>query len=65
MAGRVLLAPAATFHDLGTLVLGDHALDLQQQVLLGSAAGGIAKEDDLDAAMVEFLNEQYLICIFA
>jgi hypothetical protein len=28
----VELAPAAALHDLGTLVLGDHALDLQQQV---------------------------------
>ena len=52
-------------HDLGALVLGDHALDLKQQVLLGSAAGGIAQEDDLDTAMVEFLEKQYLICIFA
>ena len=64
-AGRVLLAPAAPLHDLGTLVLGNHALDLKQQVLLGSTAGGIPQEDDLDAAMVEFLKEQYLICIFA
>src|SRR4051794_24703369 len=39
---RMLLAPAAALHDLGTLVLGDHALDLQQQVLLGPASGGIA-----------------------
>src|SRR5262249_20215808 len=29
---RVQLAPAAAFEDLGTLVLGNHALDLQQQI---------------------------------
>ena len=65
VAGGVLLAPAAALHDLGALVLGDHALDLQEQVLLGSAARGIAQEDDLNAATGEFLEYQNLICIFA
>jgi hypothetical protein len=64
-AGRVLLAPAAALHDLGALVLGDHALDLQEQILLGSAAGGIAQEDDLDPATIELLEEQHLIRILA
>src|SRR3954470_4237341 len=62
---RVLLAPAASLHDLGALVLGDHALDLQQQVLLRPAAGGVAQEDDLDAATVELFEEQHLISILA
>jgi len=57
VAGGVLLAPAAALHDLGALVLGDHALDLQQQVLLGSVAGGVAEEDDLDAATGELLQD--------
>ena len=65
VAGGVLLAPATALHDLGALVLGDHALDLQEQVLLGSAAWGIAQEDDLNAATGEFLEYQNLICIFA
>ena len=64
-AGGVLLAPAAALHDLGPLVLGDHALDLEQQVLLGAVAEGVAQEDDLDAATGEFLEEQDLIGIFA
>jgi hypothetical protein len=61
----VLLAPAATLHDLGTLVFGDHALDLEQQVRLGAAADGVAQEDDLDAATGKFLEDQYLIGILA
>src|SRR5947209_5938233 len=37
-AGGVLLAAAAPLHDLGPLVLGDHALDLDQQVRRGVIA---------------------------
>ena len=65
MAGGVLLAPAAPLQDLGALVLGDHALDLPEQVLFGAAARRIAQEDDLDAAMGEFLQYQDLIGISA
>jgi hypothetical protein len=64
-ARRVLLAPAATLHYLGTLVLGDHALDLEQQVLLGAAADGVAQEHDLDAAPGQLFEDQDLIGIFA
>ena len=42
------------------------ALDLDQEVLRrGSAAVGVAEEDDLDAATGEFFEDQDLICIFA
>ena len=61
----MLFTSAATFHDLGTLVLGDHALDLQQQVLLGPVTRGIAQEDNFNAAVSEFLKYQHLISIFA
>jgi hypothetical protein len=64
-ARGVLLATAAPFHDLGPLVLGDHALDLDQEVLRGVIAVGVAEEDDLDAATGEFLEDQDLIGIFA
>src|SRR4051812_10172732 len=64
-AGGVLLAPAAAFQDLGPLVLGDHALDLDQQVLRGVMAEWVAQEDDLDPATGELFEDQNLICIFA
>src|SRR5262249_29670481 len=65
VAGSVLLTTAAPLHNLGALVFGDHALGLQQQVLLGSVAEGVAQEDHLDAAIGEFLEDQNLIGIFA
>jgi hypothetical protein len=34
----VELAAAAAFHDLGALIFGDDALDLEQQVVLGRAS---------------------------
>jgi hypothetical protein len=61
----MLLASAATLHDLGTLVFGDHALDLEQQVRLGTTPDGVAQENDLDAAPGEFLEDQHLIDILA
>ena len=61
----MLLTPAAPLHDLGALVLGDHALDLEQQVLLRAAADGVAEEHDLDAAPGELFKDQDLICILA
>src|SRR5262249_44773240 len=61
----VLLASAATLHDLGAFVLGDHALDLEQKVLFGATADRVAEEDDLDATMGEVLDDQDLIGILA
>src|SRR3954447_17180524 len=64
-AGGVLLAAAAPFRDLGPLVFGDHALDLDQEVLRRVGAVGVAEEHDLDPATGEFFEDQDLICIFA
>jgi len=61
----MLLAAATAFHDLGPLVLGDHALNLEQKVLLGVFTDGIVEEDDLDTTSCEFFDDQNLICIFA
>ena len=61
----VPLATTAALQDLGFLVLGNHALDLSQEILRGTLSQGIAEEDDLDAVMREFLEHQNLISIFA
>jgi hypothetical protein len=53
-------APAA-LQDLGALVLGDHALDLEQEVVLGAGADGAVREDDLGAGLAELLDEENLI----
>src|SRR5262249_43738174 len=57
---RVPLAAAAAFEDLGTLVLGHHALDLEQQILFGGLADGPVQEDDLDAGALPLVQEQDL-----
>ena len=65
VAGGVLLAAAAPLHDLGSLILGDHTLELDQEVLRRVLAVPVAEEDDLDAATGAFLKDQDLVCIFA
>ncbi len=52
---------AAAFQDLGPLVLGDHALDLEQEIVLGAGADGAVHEDDLGAGPPELLDEEDLI----
>ena len=61
----MLLAPAAALEDLGTLILGDHALDLNQEVLCRVISERIAQEDDFNTAMAEFFKDQDLIRIFS
>jgi hypothetical protein len=63
--GGVLLASPTPLEDLGPLVFGDHALHLDQEVLRGVMPEGIAEEDDLDAAMSEFLQDEDLTGILA
>jgi hypothetical protein len=41
----------------------DHALDLQQQIVLGRAADRPIEEHDLGAGAPEFLNQQNLVGI--
>ena len=59
----VSLAPAAPLQDLGPLILGDHPLDLEQQVILRRLAQRAVEEHDLDAGTPELVDEQHLIGI--
>ena len=47
LTGGVLLAAAGAFHDFRPLILGNDALDLQQQIVLGALSEGAIEEDDL------------------
>ena len=61
---RGVAAPAsAALEELGTLVLGDHALDLQEQVVLGAAADGAVEEHHLHAGTAELLDQEHLVGI--
>ena len=59
-----LAAPAA-LQDLGPLVLGHHALDLQQQVVLRREADRPVEEDDLDPGAAELVDQQHLVGVAA
>jgi hypothetical protein len=40
-------SPSSPLQDLGALVLGNDALDLEQEVVLGAGANGPVEEGDL------------------
>jgi hypothetical protein len=62
----VQLAAPGSLADLGALVLGDHPLELAQQLVLGRrAALGLLGEDDLDAGAGELLEQQHLVGVAA
>ena len=64
LGAMALAAPAALQH-LGPLVLGKHALQLQQQVVLGRGPDRAIEEDHLRAGMSELLEQQNLMRIAA
>ena len=57
------MAPSssAPLQDLGALVFGDDALDLQQQVVFGAGADRAVEEGDLDAGAPELFHQQRLV----
>ena len=59
-----LAAPAALQH-LGSLVLGEHALQLQQQAVLGRVPDRAIEEDHLRAGLGELLDQQNLMRVAA
>ena len=63
LACGVALAAPAALQDLGPLVLGYHALNLQQQIVLRREADRPIEEDDLNPRPVELVNQQHLISV--
>src|SRR3954447_22032050 len=63
LACGVALAAPAALQDLGPLVLGHHALDLQQQIVLRREADRPIEEDDLNPRPVELVHQQHLISV--
>src|SRR5215208_4644103 len=54
-------SPPTTLQDLGTLVLSNNALALEQEVVLGTGANGPVEEGDLDAGSPELLHQEGLM----
>ena len=55
------LPPTRPFEDLSAFVLGDHALKLHQQLILGGGARRGVEEASLDSVTSEFLDQQHLV----
>src|SRR3954447_15961642 len=54
-------APSSPLQDLGTLVLSNDPLDLEQEVVLRAGADGAVEEGDLNASAPELLHQQGLV----
>jgi hypothetical protein len=64
--GAVQLSAAAALSDLRALILGDHPLELAQQLILGRAGPlRLLREHDLDPGARELLEQQHLVRIAA
>ena len=63
--GALVLAAAGPFHDLRPLILGDHALELDQQGILGRVPGGSLEEHHRCARPGELLHQQRLVGVLA
>ena len=59
------LAAAGAFEDLGSFVLGDHALELHQQRVLGTVTAGALDEHHAGAGLGELLDQQRLVGVLA
>jgi hypothetical protein len=54
-------AAPGSFRDLGSLVLGDHALELDQQLVFGGLGARCLHEADFGASPSELVDEQRLV----
>gem|GEM_PF-6981217 len=64
-AGGVELAPAPALLEGGALELGEEAVDLAHQALLGAGAGRAVHEDDGAAGALQLLHDHVLIGVVA
>ena len=65
VAGLLELAAAEALGEHRALVLGDGALDLQQQLVARVLGDGTVEEGDLDAGAAELLEQQHLVGVAA
>ena len=59
------LAAARPFHDLCALVLGDHSLDLHEELVLGGLARRAFEEDRRDPLLAQLVQQQHLVGVLA
>jgi hypothetical protein len=63
--GRIELAAPMAFDNLRALILGHHALHLQQQVVFRAPAQLPVQEDHLHPGLLELIHQQPLVGVFA
>src|ERR1700691_577759 len=63
--GAMAFAAAGPFEDLRTLIFGDHALELQHQLIFRRARMRRLEENRLDTVASELLGQQDLVGVFA
>ena len=64
MRGMPAAAPAA-LQDLGPLVFGDHALNLEQKIILSRAADRAVQENNLRTRTVKLIDQEHLMGVAA
>jgi hypothetical protein len=62
--GRMPLPTPVAFDDLGALILRNHALDLQEQIIFRAVPQSAIQKDDVDLGAAELVNQQDLVGIF-
>jgi hypothetical protein len=63
--GPLQLATPKPLSQHGALVLGDGALDLQQQLVVRVVGDRVVQEHHRAAGTPKFLEQQHLVCVFA
>jgi hypothetical protein len=61
--GRMQCPPAVAFDNLGPLILGHHAWDLEEELVFRAAAQLAVEEHHLDAHPLAFIHEEDLISV--
>src|SRR5262249_13031565 len=65
LSSRMALTAATPLHNLGAFVLGDHALHLQEQILLRTDTDCAVQKDQVDPGTLQLFDQQHLPRILA
>ena len=58
-------AASAPFEDLGPLVFGDHALNLEQKIVLRGATDRVVQKDNLRTRAAKLIDQEHLMGVTA
>jgi hypothetical protein len=61
----MLLAPPTPLHDFGSLIFGDDALDLEQEIIFRALAKWAIQKGDFNTSPAPFIEKEYLVGVIA